>query len=326
MLSQAVHLSFSDCDAFKDVLKHEDAEITQMRAGNFINTMSLVPLECMVFRYGTKSTPWIACGTAVSGHVSLLVDLNYRIFPTTNGIQQERGPLLQLYGGGSEHCSMTTEKGEYAMIPIPNHVMENALGGLGEDRLPVDAGQFTALKPERETFRMLLDTIESLRSGALASPEMFLSGEVRRTAERELLTRLALVVTASKPSNGIEHRKDRMQVFRKARAFLHDHAHTPVYLAELCAATGVPERSLRDIFQSILGVSPLKYLQLSRMRQVRQALQQADKRDHSVKQIALASGFWELGRFAVEYKRLFGESPSETLGVVTTDARNHPIL
>ncbi len=51
------------------------------------------------------------------------------------------------------------------------------------------------------------------------------------------------------------------------------------------------------------------------MRQVRQALQQADKRDHSVKQIALTSGFWELGRFAVEYKRLFGESPSETLSV-----------
>jgi AraC-like DNA-binding protein len=315
MLPQVVHLSFSDCEAFKEVLKHEDAEITRICAGNFINTVSLVPLEHMVFRYGSKSTPWIACATAVPGHVSLLVDLNYRVFPTTNGIRQVRGPLLQLYGGGSEHCSVAAESGEFALIPIPNQVLENALRGLGIGQMPVNAGQFTALQPEGKTFRMLLDTIESLRTSAETSPEIFLSGEVRRAAERELLKRLALVIAASEPSHGIDYRTDRMLVFRKARAFLHAKSHAPVSLAELCAATGVPERTLRDIFQAVLGVSPLKYLQLRRMRQVRQALQQADKRNHSVKEIALASGFWELGRFAVEYKRLFGESPSETLSV-----------
>ncbi|MDP3851460.1 MAG: helix-turn-helix domain-containing protein [Luteolibacter sp.] len=314
MLPQAVNLSFSDCDSFKDVLKHEDAEITQIRAGRFFNTMSLVPLERMVFRYGTKTTPWIACGTAVPGHVSMLVDLNYQIFPTINGIRQDSGPLVQLYGGGSEHCSMTTESGEYALVPIPNQIVENALRDLGIDHMPVDSGCFTALRPESETFRMLLDTIDSLRTSARSSPEMFLSGEVRRTAERELITRLALVIGPAAPPHELKHRNERMRVFRRAQSFLHEKSHAPVYLAELCAATGVPERTLRDIFQSILGVSPLRYLQLRRMRQVRQALQQADRLDHSVKQIALASGFWELGRFAVEYRHLFGESPSETLG------------
>jgi len=32
-----------------------------------------------------------------------------------------------------------------------------------------------------------------------------------------------------------------------------------------------------------------------------------------VKQVAYAHGFWHLGQFAHDYKRLFGESPSETL-------------
>ncbi len=315
MLSHAVKLAFSECDAFKELLRHEDAEITQIRAGSFINTVSLVPLEHMVFRYGTKATPWIACGTAAPGHVSLLVDLNYGVFPTINGIRQEKGPLVQLYGGGAEHCSMAVDHGEYALVPIPNPVLENALRGLGIGRMPVEPGRFTALCPENESFRMLLDTIKSLQSGATDTPEMFQSEEVRRTAERELLTRLALVISASEPSQRLDFRMDRMKVFGKARAFLHENSHSPVYLAELCAATGMPERTLRDVFHSVLGVSPLKYLQLRRMRQVRMALLEADKRVHSVKQIALAGGFWELGRFAVEYKSLFGESPSLTLSM-----------
>ena len=98
VIPQALHFSFSDCEGFKDFLKHEDAEITQIRAGSFINTVSLVPLERMVFRYGTKSTPWIAAGSATPGHVSLLMDLNYRQFPTVNGIRQEGSPWCSSMG------------------------------------------------------------------------------------------------------------------------------------------------------------------------------------------------------------------------------------
>jgi transcriptional regulator GlxA family with amidase domain len=32
-----------------------------------------------------------------------------------------------------------------------------------------------------------------------------------------------------------------------------------------------------------------------------------------VKSVALQAGFWEMGRFAVEYSRIYGESPSRTL-------------
>jgi AraC-like DNA-binding protein len=39
----------------------------------------------------------------------------------------------------------------------------------------------------------------------------------------------------------------------------------------------------------------------------------ADPTKSTITEIATEFGFWELGRFSLEYRRLFGESPSTTL-------------
>jgi AraC-like DNA-binding protein len=317
MTPQAQHFSFSDCDGFAELLKHDDAEITRLRAGGGINTLSLVPLDQMMFRYGTRTTPWIASGTAAQGHVSVLMDLNYQTLPLVNGLRQEGLPLLQLYGGGAEHYSVASDPGEYTVIPIPESHLNNALHGLGLNPGPVKDGCLNALRLGTDAFQLLNGTFQSLRAIAERWPDLVLSDKVRRTAQRELLTRLALAIGQAEPSPENRVKYDRMKTLRRAREFLQAKAHTPVYLAELCTAVGVPERTLREIFQTLLGVSPLRFLQLRRMRQARATLQQADKDTHSVKSIALDNGFWELGRFAVEYKGLFGESPSETLAATS---------
>jgi transcriptional regulator GlxA family with amidase domain len=60
-------------------------------------------------------------------------------------------------------------------------------------------------------------------------------------------------------------------------------------------------------------MSPHRYLALRRMNLVRRALMMADPARTTVTQIATDHGFWELGRFSVAYRRLFGEAPSVTL-------------
>ena len=64
--------------------------------------------------------------------------------------------------------------------------------------------------------------------------------------------------------------------------------------------------------------TPHKYLHLHRMHKVRHELRTKEAETTSITEAASHWGFTELGRFAVEYKQLFGESPSMTLGNRTT--------
>ena len=59
-------------------------------------------------------------------------------------------------------------------------------------------------------------------------------------------------------------------------------------------------------------MGPIRYLTLRRMHLVRRALQQSHSSTATVTQIVNDHGFWELGRFSVAYRTLFGELPSET--------------
>ena len=57
----------------------------------------------------------------------------------------------------------------------------------------------------------------------------------------------------------------------------------------------------------------MRYLWVRRVHLARQALRHADPAATTVTAVATAQGFWELDRFAVEFRALFGESPAATL-------------
>jgi AraC-like DNA-binding protein len=102
-------------------------------------------------------------------------------------------------------------------------------------------------------------------------------------------------------------------IIARFEEFLEMRREQPVYLVDICKAIGVSERTLRAACQEQFGVSPTRYLWLRRMYLARRRLAEAAVATTSVTEVAMANGFWELGRFAAEYRSLFGETPSMTL-------------
>ena len=81
----------------------------------------------------------------------------------------------------------------------------------------------------------------------------------------------------------------------------------------LCLDLALSRRTVQRAFQDVLGMGPKTYLRLRALSAARAALVDGREAGASVTGVALDHGFWELGRFSVTYRRMFGESPSQTL-------------
>jgi transcriptional regulator GlxA family with amidase domain len=99
---------------------------------------------------------------------------------------------------------------------------------------------------------------------------------------------------------------------KRAIDYMQGHLDVPIRLADVVQASGVPGRTLFKHFNDCRGLSPMRYLRNARLDHIREMLVRAQP-EESVTEIAMQWGFTHMGRFSIEYRRRFGESPSETL-------------
>jgi AraC-like DNA-binding protein len=98
----------------------------------------------------------------------------------------------------------------------------------------------------------------------------------------------------------------------KARTFIESHLHEDIKLGDIATETGVCSRLLQKAFSYHCGCSPMRFVMLARLHQIRQELAQADTNTKIV-DVMMHYQFTQGGKFAKEYHQLFGEKPSETL-------------
>jgi transcriptional regulator GlxA family with amidase domain len=156
---------------------------------------------------------------------------------------------------------------------------------------------------------------------AETTPDLLELPEVMRALEQNLIHLMVKCLTEGAVSEMTVGSRRHDIIVAKFEEFLEAHPDTPLYLAEICAAIGVAERTLRVACEEHLGMGPIRYLSLRRMHLVRRALLRENSSMATVTRVATDHGFWELGRFSVAYRALFGESPSESLRRPANDPR-----
>lgn len=100
---------------------------------------------------------------------------------------------------------------------------------------------------------------------------------------------------------------------RLAEEYIRAHPDEDIGMEKLAALCGTSPRTLYAAFKLHRGVSPMQMLRDIRLERARDDLLRQTEQTTSVTDTALRWGFTHLGRFAVSYKKRFGESPYQTL-------------
>ena len=99
---------------------------------------------------------------------------------------------------------------------------------------------------------------------------------------------------------------------RRARDYIDADAGEPPTIEAVCQAARVSWRALDYAFRENFGVTPKQYFQATRLDGVRKDLHLKGPTT-KITDAANRWGFWHMGQFARDYRRQFGELPSDTL-------------
>lgn len=200
-----------------------------------------------------------------------------------------------------------------------NYTVEFSLPGLmrrAESLVgqPLNADDFdTAVALQSGPGAALVRTVLSA-FGELQAMEDLQLGALGASAYGELLANLVLAAVHRGVRAKLEGTPAKLApaLAEKARRRLAERAHEAVTIGDVAMEMGVSVRALQVSFQRQIGCSPLQYLLKCRLELARLQLLSPAAAD-TVSRIAIDCGFLNLGRFALRYRGVYGELPSDTL-------------
>jgi AraC family ethanolamine operon transcriptional activator len=130
--------------------------------------------------------------------------------------------------------------------------------------------------------------------------------------DEEFPVRLITALAESRSELCDQPLKVRQKGLRLALEFIDENCQHNPSIPDICVATGLSWRSLDRAFKECFGIGPKRYLLNLRLIQARRQLKSAPPITKVV-DVANDLGFWHMGDFAREYRKMFCELPTETV-------------
>jgi AraC-like DNA-binding protein len=313
--------TFTEPDEYAPAGQHSHTRLLAIkRHANFSANFTAIDLIDLRINQFADTLPRIARIGMVGNRILFGFLTQPGASPITDGMEMELDRLYQARANGQEYYRQTLDRTSFVSLSLP----PEAMAGIDDlaSRMPAHDGH-TTYAPPPAALAKLRRLNEAAGTLAEQAPGVLASRQAARGLEQAFIGAIVDCVDGEVSWEDRSALRQHAAIMRRFHGKIEESADRPLYIPEICKAIGVSERTLRTCCDEDLGMGPKHYLMLRRMNLARRALLRADATRTSVTAVATDYGFWELGRFSVEYRVLFGEAPSATLQRAPEDRTRH---
>ena len=310
MPSSAVRV-FTDPDEYATSIRQGTVDLTVTERGQFAAKITRIDLHRLWMQRFSENLSRVSHVAGWGGRAVIAFRTEPGPSFLRSGIEMQPTVIIR-HSAGQSYFHHSSGFASYASMSIPIEDMATAGSVIaGVDLTPPK--DVHAHVPASHAMARLQRLHAAAGHLAEEAPEIIANPHAARGLEQALIEAMVECLgQGHEPKNTLAQGQHAI-VMRRFRRVAEENPEQPLYIPDVCNAIRVSDRTLRLCCQEHLGMSPKRYLLLRRMAFVRRALRTALPEATTVTDVVTRYGFWQLGRFAVEYRRLFGELPSATL-------------
>lgn len=204
---------------------------------------------------------------------------------------------------GDELVLTTPQQSTLLVMTIPRHML--AIESLDTPR------RFVRNPVLATHFR---DCVEHALNLLLSKPLSFAKESARLQFREEMKEFVYQYFFRSQSAREAITRNRAQEIVHRVIHIIDEQGDTPPSIDDICKHSYVSRRALQNCFERITGASPGAFMKAQRLNSVRRELLNLCPNEHArIGDVAARWGFWHLSQFANDYKRLFAESPSDTV-------------
>jgi len=316
-----LHQQFHDFEAFCDSARHWDLDYYQLDRGDFSSELLMFGNTTTIFTKARLGRRLLQKGASPSGLITfgLLAAPDISIHWRNLDIYGDR---LFVFPPNGELHSISQPDFYVFALSLSEETLNRSCHSLElpDFRNLVGRNEVSNCHPQsmlllRKWFHKM--ELELANGAAAAVSSMWL-----QQLEEELARRLIATLAESTGPLYKPAMRKRDMALRVAVDFIVESDRPVTSVQELCSIANVSERTLEYAFRERFGQSPKTFTLSHRLNNVRKMLRRADPDVDRIYEIAGHHGFFHMGQFTSDYKRLFGELPSETLRRSKTRVRD----
>jgi AraC family ethanolamine operon transcriptional activator len=308
-----MQMEFSNFEIFARVLNGYDLDLKQLDRGNFSAILQQFACDTVFISRIASTRRFEVHGTPPPGLRSFGI-------PTANCLpfiwrnKFSPGNTIQIYKPSTELEMVTHPFFEAIDVSLPEETFNRLSQQWGYPELDKLIGNREMVVCHPGIMKHLRTVLQKICKRVVNKPDSLKQDTgLQDLIKYDVPHILVHALMTAETSNLKLPLDKRSRILKLAIDYVKQTPHDKVSMGQFCSDLDINIRSLQRAFIEQYGIPPKSYAKAYHLNTVYKKLLQSNTKNIRIADIASHHGFWHMSQFAADYRRHFGELPSETL-------------